>query len=261
MPLDVVLEVKGVTKRFGGLIALDNVSLRVWGGTVQGIIGPNGSGKTTLFNVLSGILQPEAGRVAFKGQDITELPPYQRSRAGIARTFQQARLFTSLTVRENILASYLERQSLNLGSRMWKRSSGQKGYADEVIEFFGLQPFQETACASLPYGIQKLTEIARAVASKPDLLLLDEPVNGMNAEEVKGVCDLLRRIKDELKVTILLIEHNMSLVMSECEVVNVLSSGLNLAEGSPRVITTNEQVIEAYLGKRVGISRSPSAKS
>lgn len=260
MPLDVVLEVKGVTKRFGGLIALDNVSLRVWGGTVQGIIGPNGSGKTTLFNVLSGILQPEAGRVAFKGQDITKLPPYQRSRAGIARTFQQARLFTSLTVRENILASYLERQSLNLGSRMWKRSSGQKGYADEVIEFFGLQPFQETACASLPYGIQKLTEIARAVASKPDLLLLDEPVNGMNAEEVKGVCDLLRRIKDELKVTILLIEHNMSLVMSECEVVNVLSSGLNLAEGSPRVITTNEQVIEAYLGKRVGISLSPSAK-
>ena len=261
MPLDVVLEVKGVTKRFGGLIALDNVSLRVRGGTIQGIIGPNGSGKTTLFNVLSGILQPEAGRVTFKGQDITKLPPYQRSRAGIARTFQQARLFTSLTVRENILASYLERQSLNLGSRMWKRSSGQKGYADEVIAFFGLQSFQETACASLPYGVQKLTEIARAMASKPDLLLLDEPVNGMNAEEVKGVCDLLRRIKDELKVAILLIEHNMSLVMTECEVVNVLSSGLNLAEGSPRAITTNEQVIEAYLGKRVGISLAPSAKS
>jgi len=261
LPLDVVLEVKGVTKRFGGLIALDNVSLRVRGGTIQGIIGPNGSGKTTLFNVLSGILQPEAGRVTFKGQDITKLPPYQRSRAGIARTFQQARLFTSLTVRENILASYLERQSLNLGSRMWKRSSGQKGYADEVIAFFGLQSFQETACASLPYGVQKLTEIARAMASKPDLLLLDEPVNGMNAEEVKGVCDILRRIKDELKVAILLIEHNMSLVMTECEVVNVLSSGLNLAEGSPRAITTNEQVIEAYLGKRVGISLAASAKS
>ena len=261
MPLNVVLEVQGVTKRFGGLIALDNVSLRVRGGTIQGIIGPNGSGKTTLFNVLSGILQPEAGRVTFKGQDITKLPPYQRSRAGIARTFQQARLFTSLTVRENILASYLERQSLNLGSRMWKRSSGQKGYADEVIAFFGLQSFQETACASLPYGVQKLTEIARAMASKPDLLLLDEPVNGMNAEEVKGVCDLLRRIKDELKVAILLIEHNMSLVMTECEVVNVLSSGLNLAEGSPRAITTNEQVIEAYLGKRVGISLAASAKS
>jgi len=261
LPLDVVLEVKGVTKRFGGLIALDNVSLKVRGGSIQGIIGPNGSGKTTLFNVLSGILQPEAGRVAFKGQDITKLPPYQRSRAGIARTFQQARLFTSLTVRENILASYLERQSLNLGSRMWKRSSGQKGYADEVIAFFGLQSFQETACASLPYGVQKLTEIARAMASKPDLLLLDEPVNGMNAEEVKGVCDLLRRIKDELKVAILLIEHNMSLVMTECEVVNVLSSGLNLAEGSPRAITTNEQVIEAYLGKRVGISLAASAKS
>ena len=261
MPLNVVLEVQGVTKRFGGLIALDNVSLKVRGGSIQGIIGPNGSGKTTLFNVLSGILQPEAGRVAFKGQDITKLPPYQRSRAGIARTFQQARLFTSLTVRENILASYLERQSLNLGSRMWKRSSGQKGYADEVIAFFGLQSFQETACASLPYGVQKLTEIARAMASKPDLLLLDEPVNGMNAEEVKGVCDLLRRIKDELKVAILLIEHNMSLVMTECEVVNVLSSGLNLAEGSPRAITTNEQVIEAYLGKRVGISLAASAKS
>jgi ABC-type branched-subunit amino acid transport system ATPase component len=261
LPLDVVLEVKGVTKRFGGLIALDNVSLTVRGGAIQGIIGPNGSGKTTLFNVLSGILQPEAGSVAFKGQDITNLPPYQRSRAGIARTFQQARLFTSLTVRENILASHLEHQSPTLGSRMWKRSSGQKGYADEVIEFFGLQPFQETACASLPYGVQKLTEIARAMASKPDLLLLDEPVNGMNAEEVKGVCNLLRRIRDELTVTILLIEHNMSLVMSECQVVNVLSSGLNLAEGSPQVISTNEQVIEAYLGKRIGISLSSSAKS
>ncbi len=261
MPLDVVLEVKGVTKRFGGLIALDNVSLTVRGGTIQGIIGPNGSGKTTLFNVLSGILQPEAGSVAFKGRDITKLPPYQRSRAGIARTFQQARLFASLTVRENILASYLERQSLNLGSRMWKRSSGRKGYTDEVIEFFGLQPFQETACASLPYGVQKLTEIARAIASKPDLLMLDEPVNGMNAEEVKGVCDILRRIKDDLGVTILLIEHNMSLVMSECEVVSVLSSGLNLVEGSPRVIATDEQVIEAYLGKRIGLSLSSSAKS
>jgi ABC-type branched-subunit amino acid transport system ATPase component len=261
LPRDVVLEVKSVTKRFGGLIALDNVSLTVRGGTIQGIIGPNGSGKTTLFNVLSGILQPEAGSVAFKGQDITRLPPYQRSRAGLARTFQQARLFASLTVRENILASYLEKQSLSLGSRMWKRSSGQKGYADEVIEFFGLQPFQETACVSLPYGVQKLAEIARAMASKPDLLLLDEPVNGMNAEEVKGVCDLLRRIKDELGVTILLIEHNMSLVMSECQVINVLSSGLNLAEGSPQVISTDEQVIEAYLGKRIGIHLSASTKS
>jgi ABC-type branched-subunit amino acid transport system ATPase component len=260
LPLDVVLEVKGVTKRFGGLLALDNVSLTVRGGTIQGIIGPNGSGKTTLFNVLSGTLDPDAGSVTFKGQDITKLLPYQRSRVGIARTFQQSRLFTSLTVRENILASYLEHRSVSLVSRMWKRSSEQKGYADEVIEFFGLQPFQEAACASLPYGVQKLAEIARAMASKPDLLLLDEPVNGMNAEEVRAICSLLRRLKDELRVTILLIEHNMSLVMSECEVVNVLSSGLNLAEGSPRVITSNEQVIEAYLGKRVGISLSSSTK-
>jgi ABC-type branched-subunit amino acid transport system ATPase component len=261
LPLDVVLEAKGVTKRFGGLTALDNVSLKVRTGTIQGIIGPNGSGKTTLFNVLSGIRQPEAGSVVFKGQDITKLPPHQRSRAGLARTFQQTRLFATLSVRENILASYLEHQSRSLASRMLKRSSGRKGYADEVIKFFGLQPFQETACASLPYGVQKLTEIARAMASKPDLLLLDEPVNGMNAEEVKGVCDLLRRVKDELGVTILLIEHNMSLVMSECQVINVLSSGLNLAEGSPQVISTNEQVIEAYLGKRIGISLSSSAKS
>jgi len=257
---DILLQVERVTQRFGGLVALDNVSLTVRRGTIQGIIGPNGSGKTTLFNVLSGLLQPESGSVVFKGKDITQLPPYQRSRAGLARTFQQVRLFASLTVRQNILASFLEHQPCSLGRRMWRHSSAQRGHADEVIEFFGLQSFQETPCASLPYGVQKRAEIARAMASKPDLLLLDEPVNGMNAEEVNGVCELLRRIRNELGVTILLIEHNMSLVMSECQVIHVLSYGLNLAEGSPQVVSTNERVIEAYLGKRGRGYVSSSAK-
>ena len=180
--------------------------------------------------------------------------------ASFGRTFKQVRLFGSLTVRQNILASYLERQSPSLVRRMLRHSSARRGYADEIIEFFGLQLFRETTCASLPYGIQKRTEIARAMASKPDLLMLDEPVNGMNAEEVKEVCNLLRRIKNELGVTILLIEHNMSLVMSECQVISVLASGMNLVEGSPEVVSTNEQVIEAYLGKRGGDYVSSSAK-
>jgi branched-chain amino acid transport system permease protein len=261
VPSEILLEVKSVTKRFGGLVALDNVSLSVRRETIQGIIGPNGSGKTTLFNVLSGILQPESGSVVFGGKEITKLSPHRRSRAGLARTFQQVRLFGSLTVRQNILASYLEHQPHSLGSRMWRHSSGARGYADEIIAFFGLEPFQDVACASLPYGIQKRTEIARAMASRPVLLMLDEPVNGMNAEEVKGVSELLRRMKNELSVTILLIEHNMSLVMSECQVVSVLSYGMNLAEGSPQVVSTNEQVIEAYLGRRSGAYVSSSTKS
>jgi len=257
---DILLEVKNITKRFGGLVALDSVSLAVRRDTIQGIIGPNGSGKTTLFNVLSGLLQPEAGSVAFKGQDITKLSPSQRSRAGLGRTFQQVRLFGSLTVRQNILASYLEQRSPSLVRRMLRHSSARRGYADEIIEFFGLEPFRETPCASLPYGIQKRTEIARAIASKPDVLMLDEPVNGMNPEEVKEVSELLRRIKKDLGVTILLIEHNMSLVMGECQVISVLASGMNLVEGSPEVVSTDERVIEAYLGKRSGDYVSSSAK-
>jgi ABC-type branched-subunit amino acid transport system ATPase component len=251
-PDQVLLRVDKVSKSFGGLKALDKVSLEVKRGCIHAIIGPNGSGKTTLFNVLSGLYIADSGKVSFLGQDISGLATHQRSRLGLARTFQQVRLFSSLTVRQNILASYLEHQRSTILRRMVSHSAGGHSYVDEVIGFFGLERFAGTTCGSLPYGIQKITEIARAVVSKPQILMLDEPVNGMNAEEVAAVCGLFRKIRQELGVTILLIEHNMSLVMNECSIVSVLSYGQNLAEGTPLEVSTNQQVIEAYLGKRGG---------
>lgn len=245
----VMLRIEGITKRFGGLTALDNVSLEVQRGTLHAIIGPNGSGKTTLFNVLSGLLPADGGRVVFNGRDITGLPPYLRARQGLRRTFQQVRLFGSLTVRQNILASYLESKRAPLAGRITSQSQLQRGYVDDIIEFFRLEPYADSTCSALPYGVQKITEMARAMVTQPDILLLDEPVNGMNAEEVALVSELFRDLRSAFAVTILLIEHNMALVMNEAEIVTVLARGLNLAEGIPSEVSQDDRVIEAYLGK------------
>jgi branched-chain amino acid transport system ATP-binding protein len=251
-PEPALLEIMGVTKNFGGLKALDHVTATVEKDTTHGIIGPNGSGKTTLFNVLMGVFPADDGRVLFKGRDISKMPTYLRSHLGLARTFQQVRLFRSLTVRQNIAAAYLEHQKSSVVRRMFTHSRKDARRIDEVLEFFGLRSYADAPGSSLPYGVQKITEMARAMVSDPELLLLDEPVNGMNAEEVQNVSALLRRMKGEYGVTILLIEHNMSLVMTECSAIHVLSYGLNLAEGTPAEVSTDERVIEAYLGKRGG---------
>ncbi len=252
MPHDdlILLNAQNVSKRFEGVRALDGVSLEVRKGALHGIIGPNGSGKTTLFNALTGLIPVDGGTVWYRGENVTGLSPHLRSKRGMGRTFQQVRLFGSLTVRQNILAAYLEHQNTPLLRRMLSRSGMSQGPTDEIIDFFGLRTYSEHLCSSLPYGIQKITEMARAMVSRPELLMLDEPVNGMNAEEVVQVRSLFRALRDKFGTTILLIEHNMTLVMSECETVSVLSSGLNLAEGTPREVASNPEVIEAYLGKR-----------
>jgi branched-chain amino acid transport system permease protein len=248
-----ILDVTEVTMRFRGLKALDRVSLTVTEGEIRGVVGPNGSGKTTLFNVISGLYRPGAGRVEFRGRDMTGNTPYRLARSGMSRTFQNLRLFGALTVEENVLVA-LDR-SRTLAS--WRYLLGPIGVlrrdrdlhrqAAEVLERYGLTEFAALAPKSLPYGIQRRVEIARAVAAGPSLLLLDEPAAGLNGEEVRQLSEIVRSVRDN-GVTVIVIEHNMGLVMSLCERITVLAGGRVIAEGDPATVARTPAVIEAYLG-------------
>jgi branched-chain amino acid transport system permease protein len=261
-----MLRADNVTMRFRGLKALDDVTLTVAEGEIRGIVGPNGSGKTTLFNVISGLYRPTGGRVEFRGQDMTGRSPYRLARAGMSRTFQNLRLFGDLTVEENVLVA-LDR-SRTLAS--WRYLLGPLGIlrrdrelhrqAREVLERYGLTGFAALPPKSLPYGIQRRVEIARAVAAAPSLLLLDEPAAGLNGEEVRQLSEIVRSIRDS-GVTVLIIEHNMGLVMSLCERVTVLAGGRVIAEGVPAEVARTPAVIEAYLGDSMNTDDLPSAPS
>ncbi|MGW0940637.1 branched-chain amino acid ABC transporter ATP-binding protein/permease [Streptomyces sp. NPDC002666] len=247
------LEISHLTKRFGALTALDDVTLTVERGEIRGIVGPNGSGKTTLFNVISGLYRPSAGRVSGVGRDISRARPYQLSLSGMARTFQNLRLFSQMTVRENILV-VLDRSHT---STVWQYAVWPVGVlsnehrlqaeADRILNEYGLTAFADAHPQSLPYGIQRRIEIARAMAGRPSLLLLDEPAAGLNGEEVGQLSSIVRSIRDQ-GVTVVLIEHNMGLVMSLCERITVLAAGSVIAEGSPAEVAATPEVIEAYLG-------------
>lgn len=250
---EVILEVDGITKEFRGLRALDDVSLTVRAGEIRGIVGPNGSGKTTLFNVVSGFYRPGRGRVAFAGRDLTTAAPYRRARAGLARTFQNLRLFGDLTVRENVLVALDRSRTVDswryvlLPLGVWRRDRARHAEAGEILDRYGLTEFAELRPRALPYGIQRRVEIARAVAAAPRLLLLDEPAAGLNGEEVGRLREMVRSIRDS-GITVVVIEHNMGLVMSLCERVTVLAGGRIIAEGSPAEVVATPAVIEAYLG-------------
>jgi len=247
------LEIHHITKRFGALTALDDVSLTVRQGEIRGIVGPNGSGKTTLFNVVSGLYRPTEGRVVTFGRDISRARPYRLSLWGMARTFQNLRLFSQMTVRENILV-VLDRSRT---ATVWQYAVWPVGVlteerrlqaeADRVLEQYGLTAFADAHPRSLPYGIQRRIEIARAMAGRPRLLLLDEPAAGLNGEEVGRLAAMVRSIRDG-GVTVVLIEHNMGLVMSLCERITVLAVGAVIAEGTPAEVAATPEVIEAYLG-------------
>ncbi|MFG3295237.1 ATP-binding cassette domain-containing protein [Streptomyces sp. NPDC048179] len=248
-----LLTVDTVVKDFRGLRALDEVSLTVDAGEIRGIVGPNGSGKTTLFNVISGFYRPTSGQVAFAGARTTTARPYTLSLAGMARTFQNLRLFGQMTVRENVLVA-LDRTRTHA---LWQYAVWQPGVvrrerrlrerARDILGRYGLADFADADPASLPYGIQRRIEIARAMAAQPRLLLLDEPAAGLNGEEVQQLIRIVRSIRDS-GTTVLLIEHHMGLVMSLCEKVTVLSSGKVIAEGTPSEVVASPEVIEAYLG-------------
>ncbi|MFI7130879.1 ATP-binding cassette domain-containing protein [Nonomuraea sp. NPDC050153] len=248
-----VLEVQDVTKRFKGLVALDGVSLTVPAGQIRGVVGPNGSGKTTLFNVVSGFYTPTQGSVRLLGRDVTGAAPYRLSHRGVARTFQNLRLFEDLSVRENLLIG-LDRTPTTwiwrYPSLPWKVLGYERELrerAGELIERFGLAEVADAEPRSLPYGIQRRIELARAMAMRPSLLLLDEPAAGMNGEEVRRLGEIVRSIRDS-GVTVVIIEHNMGLVMSLCEQVTVLSGGRVIADGPPAEVAVHPDVVAAYLG-------------
>ena len=248
-----LLSVEGLTKRFGHVTALSAIDLAVAERAIHGVIGPNGAGKTTLFNVLTGLVAPDAGRVALGDTDLTRLPPFGRTMLGVCRTFQNIRLFGSMTVLENVMLGRHCRTRggvlapiLTLPWRASERAAARRD-AEAVLDFVGLGGRAHHRALDLPYGDQRRTEIARALATEPRLLLLDEPAAGMNETETVDIADLIRRVHAR-GVTILLIEHKMSLVMGLCERVSVLSFGEKIAEGEPAAIRADARVIEAYLG-------------
>ena len=250
----VLFEAKGITKRFGGFVALDSVSLQIREGDIHAIIGPNGAGKTTFFNLITGILSPDEGQMRLGGEQLTERRPSRRTARGIARTFQNIRLFKDMTVLENILVAqhgahfaslWQASRSVFVGGRAHDRS--MRATARELLEFVGLGDKPDRMSSDLPYGQLRLLEIARALATNPRLLLLDEPAAGMNPAETQRLDEIICRIRDR-GITPLLVEHDMQLVMDISDRVTVFNFGKLIAEGAPDEIQDHSEVVTAYLG-------------
>lgn len=250
-----LLEATNITKTFGGLVAVNDVTFTVEPGSIVSVIGPNGAGKTTFFNVLTGIYKPDKGRVVFAGRDITGWRSDQIAALGMRRTFQNIRLFGNMTVLENVLIGmhvHLHASIWSIifrGRTMLREEAKARNKALELLSFVGIADKRDELAKNLPYGDQRRLEIARAMAGDPKIILLDEPTAGMNPHETAEATQLIRRLRDERGITVILIEHDMRLVMSISERISVLDYGSKIAEGDVQAIRTNPRVIEAYLGK------------
>jgi branched-chain amino acid transport system ATP-binding protein len=239
-----ILSTQGVTVRFGGNVALDDVSVEATPGLITGLIGPNGAGKTTCFNVITGLLPPSSGRVMLDGADVSTLPPHKRARRGLARTFQRLELFTSLTVRDNIrVAGEIRNTWKYFGDRMNAAKE-----ADRIIELVGLGALADKEVSEIPTGTARVVELGRALMTRPKVLLLDEPASGQTEDETVAFGRLLVKLAKDDGLAVLLVEHDMALVMEVCDYLHVLDFGRIIAHGAPADIRTNQAVLDAYLG-------------
>ena len=252
---DIILQAKGVTIRFGGLTAVSNFNLAIRSHELVGLIGPNGAGKTTIFNMLTGVYKPTEGEIQVSGVSTHDMKPYQITSLGVARTFQNIRLFKELTVLDNVKIGghihykYSGTSAVLHTNRFHEAEDAAEVEAMKLLEIFGLASRAHGEAKNLPYGDQRRLEIARALAAKPKLLLLDEPAAGLNDSETQALMHTIHDIRDRFDIAILLIEHNMELVMGICERIVVLNFGKTIAEGAPEAIRANDAVIEAYLGE------------